>query len=412
MAETSRPRFFYGYIIVLATFCIMVMSGGLWVIFGIFFKPMLTEFGWSRATLSGASSLWAFVMTLFGLGGGRLTDKHGPRPVVTVCGLLLGLGFFLMSRISTVWQLYLVYGVVIGIGMSGLWIPMTSTMARWFVKRRVLMTAIILSGAGLGTVIMPPLATWLIDSFEWRTSYIAVGLVALLVVTSAAQFLRRDPAQTQQLPYSAAQAEAGNPSLQTEGLSLRRTIRVREFWLLCAVFICLWFSANVMWTHIVIHAIDLGVSAITAASIPAIMGGAGIAGRLIMGGAADRVGHKPILLTGFALLSLSLLWLLMTKELWGIYLFAVIFGFSLAGLATLEAPLIAGLFGLNSLGLILGSVELVATVFAAPSPMLAGHIFDTMDSYQLAFLICAVLGIIGVLLALLLRLPSSEGGKK
>ncbi len=274
------------------------------------------------------------------------------------------------------------------------------------------MTGITLSGVGIGTVIIPPIASRLISIYTWRASYIITGIIVLVLVTLAAQFLRSAPCQMGLLPYGENGLKQEDLMPRAKGFSLREAINTKQFWLFFTILFAFGFITQIIMVHIVIHAIDLGVSAITAASIPAIMGGAGIAGRLIMGGAADRVGHKPILPTGFALLSLSLLWLLMTKELWGIYLFAVIFGFSLAGLATLEAPLIAGLFGLNSLGLILGSVELVATVFAAPSPMLAGHIFDTMDSYQLAFLICAVLGIIGVLLALLLRLPSSEGGKK
>ncbi len=140
MIENRNPRFFYGYGMVLATFGIMVMAGGIWVSFGVFFEPMLTEFGWTRATLSGAGSLRMFIAALLGIAGGRLTDEFGPRPVVTVCGLFLGLGFFLMSRISTIWQLYLVFGVITGVGMSGLFVPLISTVARWFVKRRGMMT--------------------------------------------------------------------------------------------------------------------------------------------------------------------------------------------------------------------------------------------------------------------------------
>ena len=102
MIENRKPKFFYGYVVVLATFCIMVMAGGIWIIFGVFFEPMLTEFGWTRAMLSGAVSLRIFLATLLGIAGGRLTDKFGPRPITTVCGLFLGLGFFLMSRISTI----------------------------------------------------------------------------------------------------------------------------------------------------------------------------------------------------------------------------------------------------------------------------------------------------------------------
>ena len=411
MIENRKPKFFYGYIIVLIAFCISAMSGGIWVSFGVFFKPMLTEFGWTRAMLSGASSLRGFLMAFFGIGAGRLTDKFGPRPVVTACSLVLGLGFFLMSRISTIWQLYLVYGVITSIGTCGLFVPMISTVSRWFVKRRGMMTGIFLAGGGLGMIIVPPLATRLIITYGWRTSYTIVGLIAMIVIILATQFIKRDPAQIGQLPDGVDEVNAESLDLQVGGLSLRETIHTRQFWMLCAVFGCLWFSGMVVWVHIVIHAIDLGIPAISASNILAIMGGVGIAGRILMGSLADRIGHKPALLIGFTLMLASFLWLLVAKELWALYLFAGIFGFGYSCLLVLESPLTAKLFGLASLGVIVGSVEFVSMAFSAPSSVVAGYIFDIMDSYQLAFLICAGVSVMGLMLSLLLRPISEKGGE-
>jgi len=411
LIENRKPKFFYGYIVVAAAFCIMVMAGGIWVIFGVFFEPMLTEFGWTRATLSGAASLRVFLTTLFGIAVGRLTDKFGPRPVATVCGLFLGLGFFLMSRISTIWQLYLVFGVITGVGMCGLWVPMISTVSRWFVKRRGMMTGIVLSGASLGMIIMPPLATWLITTYGWRTSYTIVGLIAMIVIISATQFVKRDPAQIEQLPDGENRAKAESSDLPARSLSLREVIHTRRFWMLCAVFGCLWFSAMAIWVHIVIHAIDLGISAISAANIIAIMGGAGIASRILTGSLADKIGYRPTLLIGFTLMLVSFLWLLVAKELWALNLFAVIFSFGMAGLAVLEAPLIAKLFGLGSLSVIFGSVEFVSTTLSIPGAIVAGYIFDITGRYQLAFLICVGVSIIGLMLSLLLRPITNKGGE-
>ncbi len=411
MIENRKPKFFYGYIVVVATFCIMVISGGVWVAFGVFFESMLTEFGWTRAMLSGAASLQLFLMTLLGIAGGRLTDKFGPRPVVTVCGLFLGLGFFLMSRISTVWQLYLVYGVLTGIGMSGLWVPTLSTVSRWFVKRRGMMTGIALSGSGLGVLVMPLLATRLIITYGWRTAYIIIGVIAMIVVILATQFVKRDPAQIGQLPDGRNGVEAESLELPARSLSLGEVIHTRQFWILCAVFGSLWFSEMVIWVHIVIHAIDLGIPAISASNILVFMGGGGIAGRILIGSLTDRIGYKPVLLIGFTLMSVSFFWLLVAKELWALYLFAVIFGFGTAGLVVLGSPLIARLFGLGSLSVIMGSVEFVSTTLSIPSAIVAGYIFDVSGSYQLAFLICAGVSIIGLMLSLLLRPISEKGGE-
>ncbi len=411
MIENRKPKPFYGYVVVLATFCIMVMTGGISIAFGVFFKPMLTEFGWTRAVLSGAVSLRIFLITLLGIAGGRLTDKFGPRPVITVCGLFLGLGFFLMSRISTIWQLYLVFGVITGVGMSGLFVPTISTVSRWFVKRRGMITGIVLSGSSLGMMIMPPLATWLITTYGWRTAYTIVGLIAMIVIISATQFVKRDPTQVGQLPDGENEVKAESLDLPARSLSLREAIHTRQFWVLCIVFGSLWFSSMAIWVHIVIHAIDLGIPAASAANILAIMGGAGIAGRILIGSATDRIGYKPALLIGFTLVSASFLWLLVAKELWALYLFAAISGFGFSGLLVLEAPLTVRLFGLGSLGVIFGSVEFVSTILAIPSPIVAGYIFDIKDSYQLAFLICAGVSIIGLMLSLLLRPITNKGGE-
>ncbi len=403
MIENRKPKFFYGYVVVFATFCIMIMAGGIWSIFGVFFEPMLTEFGWTRATLSGAVSLRIFLGAFLGIAAGKLTDKFGPRPVVTAGVLFLGLGFFLMSRINTIWQLYLVFGMITGIGMCSLWVPAISTVSRWFVKRRGMMTGIVLSGASLGMIIMPPLATWLITAYGWRTAYIIIGLAAMIVIIPATQFIKRDPAQTRQLPDGENGVKVESLGLPAKSLPLRKAIHTRQFWTLCAVFGSLWFSSMAITVHIVIHAIDLGIPAASAANILAIIGGVGIASRIIIGSATDRIGHKPVLVMGFTLMVVSLLWLLVAKELWALCLFAVIFGFGFSGLVVLEAPLIAKLFGLGSLSVIMGSAEFVSATLSTPSAIVVGYIFDIMGSYQLAFLILAGVSIIGLTSSLLLR---------
>ncbi len=272
------------------------------------------------------------------------------------------------------------------------------------------MTGIVTSGMSLGMVIMPPLATGLIITYGWRTSYTIVGLVAMIVIISATQFVKRDPAQIRQLPDGENGVKATRLVLPTRSLSLREAIHTRQFWLVCAIFGSLWFSAMPIWVHIVIHAIDLGIPAISAANILVIMGGAGIAGRILIGSVTNRIGDKPTLLIGFTLMSASFLWLLVAKELWALNLFAVIFGFGIASLVVLQPALISGLFGLGSLSVIMGSVEFVSTTFSTPSAIVAGYIFDITDSYQLAFLIFAGVSIIGFMLSLLLRPITNKGG--
>ncbi len=269
---------------------------------------------------------------------------------------------------------------------------------------------IVLSGVSLGMIIMPPLATWLIITYGWRTAYTIIGLAVMIVIISATQFIKRDPAQIGQLPDGENGIKAESLDLPARSLSLREAIHARQFWTLCVIFGSLWFSSIAVTMHIVIHAIDLGIPAISAANILAIIGGAGIAGRIIIGGTADRIGHKPVLIMGFILMVVSFLWLLVAKELWAFYLFAVIFGFSFSGLVVLESPLMARLFGLGPLSVIMGSVEFVSATLSTPSAIVTGYIFDIMGNYQLAFLILAGVSIIGLMLSLLLRPITNKGG--
>ena len=152
---------------------------------------------------------------------GRLNDRLGPRIVITVGSVLLGSGYLLMSQVSAPWQFYLFWGVLLAIGMSSGFTPLTSTVARWFVKRRGMMTGIVAAGVGLGTIIMPPVASWLISSYDWRTSFLVIGITALALLILAAQFLKRDPSAIGQLPYGKNEANKENLTSDATGLSLR-----------------------------------------------------------------------------------------------------------------------------------------------------------------------------------------------
>ena len=411
MTGDKPPKFFYGYIVALAAFLIMVIAYGTFYCFGVFFKPVLIEFGWTRAATSGAYSLCCLLYGFLAIGVGRLNDRFGPRIVMTGCGLFLASGYLLMSQINAIWQLYLFYGVILGIGLSGMYVPLASTIPRWFVKRRGLMTGIVLAGVGVGTMVMPPLANWLNSSYGWRASYTIIGIIVLVLVILAVQFLKRDPSQLGLSAYGESEVKENRLGVEGGGFSLQMAIHTRRFWMLYAMFLCFGLSVQAITVHIVPHATDLEISAASAANILAIIGGVSIVGRIMIGSASDRIGNKLAVTTCFILMSVALLWLLVTKELWMFYLFAVVFGFAYGGWAALISLMVAELFGLSSLGVILGAVTFGLTIGEAIGPTLAGRIFDITSSYQLAFLICVGLSIIAIILALFLKPITRKGGE-
>jgi MFS family permease len=405
-----KPRVFYGYIVVVAAFFVMLLMWGIFFTFGIFFKPLSTEFGWTRAVTSGAFSLNWIIQGLLAIVAGRVNDRLGPRIMITVCGSILGLGYLLMSQISALWQLYLFYAVLIGIGMSGTFVPLTSTVARWFVKRRGMMTGIIVAGISIGGLLAPPVANWLISIYDWRVSYIILGSIALVVVVLVAQLLRRDPTQVRQMPYSENKEEMGLKG-GTEVASLKEATSTRQFWLIFSMFFCLGFCMFTMLVHIVPYATDLGFSAASAANILATVGGVGVIGRVVLGNVADRIGNRQVFIIGFVLMAAALFWLVPATEAWALYLFAAVFGFASAGCATSESPLVAEFFGLRSHGFILGVDNLGYCIGASVGSFLGGYIFDVTSSYHLAFLGSATISIIGLILSALLTPITGEHGK-
>ncbi|MBI2861129.1 MAG: MFS transporter [Chloroflexi bacterium] len=411
MAEFVRTCFFYGYVIVAAAFIVWMMAWGTSNTYGVFFTPLLEEFGWSRATIAGGRSVASGVIGLVGLVAGGLSDRFGPRMVLLILGSFLGIGYMLMSRVESVWQFYLVYGVVAGAGMGAIAVPVMATIARWFVKRRGMMTGFMQAGSGLGGMLLSPLAAWLILGYDWRFAFLAFGLMALVLVAMGSLVFKRDPSEIGQLPYGADTAVAGGHAghARGQGITLRESVRTSQFWMLGLMFLGFGFLRTTILVHIAPHANDLGFSLTQAASVLATMSGVGVISRIIIGRVADAVGYRRIFMGGYAVVAASALSLLGADEMWRLYLFAVAFGLSWGTLAVVRMPLLAEVFGVGSLGAILGAAEFAAEVGAVSGPFLAGWLFDVTGSYTPAFLSVAGAALLGLVMCWLLRPLAMKG---
>ena len=403
MIKNGKPKFFYGYVIVSAAFITMVIARGTVSSFGVFFESVLLEFGWTRAITAGAFSLNRLIPGFLAIGVGWFNDKFGPRLLVTTCGFLLGLGYLLMSQVSIIYQLYLVYGLIIGTGLSCYFIPLVSTTARWFVKRRGIMTGVVTAGVGTGTIIMPLVASWLISSYGWRFSYTILAIISFASIVLVAQFLKREPQSQGQLPDGNTEAEHKSLNLATDGFSIHRAIRTRQLWVLTVISLFQGFTLFAIIVHVVIHATGLGIPVISAATILALAGATNIVGRLGMGSAIDRIGSRLSLIIGFCIMLIALVWLQFAKELWMFYIFGVIFGFAWGGAGVQASTMVAELFGLKSHGVLLGVSSVGFSIGGTIGPILLGYIFDITGSYQLGFLILSIVNLMGLILALLLQ---------
>jgi MFS family permease len=399
--EVKKSKLFYGYTIILVSFFIQVVAWGVSNSFGVFFAPLIDEFGWSRATISGAASLCFIVHGSASILLGNLNDRFGPRLIMSFCGLFLGLGFLLIARVNSPWQLYLFYGLIVGLGLGGTDVIPLSTVARWFNKKRGMMSGVIKVGTGVGMLIMPFFITWLLKVYGWRTSFVVLGFIIMISIIILAQFLVRDPIQKSQ--FIDNKKNHSPEDLAEEGLTFSEAIRTRQLWTVCAIYFIILVCVYTILMHIVQHAIDLGISAPIAAGILATIGGVSISGRFLMGGAADKIGEKTALFICLLFLLTALVWLQAVKVLWMFYLFAIIYGFAHGGFFSLVSPLIAKLFGTKSHGLLFGIVIFCSTIGGAIGPFMAGYIFDITLSYKIVFLILAVLCIIALILTISLN---------
>ncbi len=383
--DNHANRFFYGYVVVAVCFAIQVVGWGIHNSFGIFFTPLIHEFGWSRASVAGAGSVSVLIHGIGSIIAGGMNDRIGPRRIMTGCGILMGAGYMLMSRVDTLWEIYLFYGLIVGIGVSGTDVVLLSTAARWFHTRRGIITGIIKVGTGLGMVVMPLFITLLLKNYPWRPTFFILGVVILVVYVLLAQLLVRDPALKNQYPDNAARTEHTGAPLREDGLSFREILRTRRFWTLCAITLLVVSCTYTIMMHIVPHLIDIGMSPAKAASVLSIVGGVSIIGRLTLGATVDKTGAKKALMIPISLLFTAICILIFAKSLWMFYLFAVIQGFAHGGFYALISPTVAEFFGTKEHGIILGAVIFSTTIGGSIGPFTAGYVFDLTRTYSVVF---------------------------
>ena len=406
-AATSGGLYFRGYPIIGACCLIQFLFLGALFSYGVLFPTLEAEFGWSRTALSGASSASFLLMGALVIAMGKINDIVGPRLLLSVTGILYGLGYLLLSQMESIWTLYLCFSLLVGIGMAAHDVGTLSTAARWFVTRRGLMTGVVKAGAGMGQLFMPLAVATLVATYDWRTACLVVGATVIIVSVLAAQILRRDPASVGQKAYG---AHTLPQSTEEYGLSLRQAIRTRGMWSLCLAKFADLFCLLTIIVHIVPYGIDQGLPAKTAAQVLATIGGASIFGRLAVGGAYDRFGGKLTLMACFSLLFFSLLFLQLTVSTQALFLFGAIYGLAHGGFFTVASPSVAEYFGTRAHGTILGAVFLSGSLGGTLGPILAGIWFDTMGSYSLAFIVLTGVSVGGFLTAC--TLPSTPRAKK
>ena len=387
----SKDKLFYGWVVVAVLFIVGITLYGIHFSFGFFFKSIESEFHLTRAATSAIASANLMIAGICAFVAGWVLDRYGPKTVILLMGIFAGLSLLLTSQTNSAWQLFITYSLLLSMGTGALYVVPTSTVSRWFNEKRGVALGVAGSGSGLGIVIMAPFATYLISNFDWRIAYIVVGLVAWLIVIPASRLLKRDPREIGALPDGvkspSKDTEVEEGGIKPTDFSLLQLFKTRSFWLILLIWLLFGSCLFLVFTHLVPHATDIGFSASEAAGVLSVMGGSAIVGRVLMGVMSDKIGRKLTPIIGTLLMAGSMLWLIWAKELWMLYLFALVYGFAYSGLSSSLGALIGDVFGLGRIGMIFGTLEVGWGIGAALGPAMGGLIFDYSSSYSAAFLI-------------------------
>ncbi len=355
--------------------------------YGVFLPILAETFGWSRGAIATALSINLMVGGLAGFGIGALADRHGPRVPLVLTVALAGTAFALVSTVRALWHLYLLVGLMGGIGMSSFYLLGASTVVRWFSDRRGLALALVFVGFNLGYISSGPLTAWLIATVGWRAAYAVLGGGCGLVTTLAALTVRV-PRATEADGAVGPPGRAATPSVShpaEPSFTLRQALVAPRQWGLNLSWLLLGGLTMMLTVHIVPFARDQGIGLAGASLALTGYGLGAVTGRLAGGAVSDRFGIFTTVRVGYVLQLAALLALILMPSRAVLLASLAVFGVGVAASDTMIMRAIPDVFGLSALGSIMGVLTLGWRFGAALGPAAAGFLYDLTGSYAVPF---------------------------
>lgn len=427
--ELKSSRIFYGWWVVGATLLLFILAYGVRGSFGIYLKPIAESLGWNRAAVSGAFSIYLMVYSVSAFMMGGLTDRYGPRFVMALGALFIGVGLILAGRVSAVWQWYFTYGVLTGIGCSAMYVPAAATISKYFIRKRGMALGIATAGCGLGPTLLNPLSYMLIEAYGWENALIqsgigvlAIGVVLPLIILRG-KGLPEDmgllPDGDRLLPA----LDTGDEGRERESLSidfgsaavsgkdesfrdytLGSALKTLPFWMFFIMYFSWTLIADgLIYVHLAAYLTDLGLSPATAAMALGYMNLNFTVSMVILGFIGDHINRRMLMLLLFSLQTVAMGWLLLESSTLMLYGFIIIYGVALGGIVPCSIGLLADIFGRKSISSILGAATIALGLSGLLGPWLAGYIFDITRSYNIVWQSSFVISLLGTVASYYIR---------
>nr|WP_031431363.1 MFS transporter [Methylomicrobium agile] len=402
--DSAPQRLHYAWIVLAVTFACLFFAATLRSLPGILMLALEHEFGWTRDTISGAAAL---NLLLFGISGpwlGRWMDLYGPKRVCLVSIALLALAAGACTIASELWQWYLLWGVMAGIGSGGTSIVLGSALInRWFTEHRGLALGVLGAAFSSGQLVFTPLLMQINMDFGWRpTLLLLAGLLGLLVLPLSAYWLADEPILKRCRPYGNAGNEIKH--VPADPRPMRKAIRQSQFWLLAGSFaICGFTTSGLFQTHLIPHGIEHGFTEMGMAVSLGLMGATDIVGTILSGWLCDRFDKSKLLAIYYGLRGLSLMGLLFVESIEQMLLFSMVYGLNWLSTVPATSALTADLFGKNNVGVVFGWICCAHQAGAALASYSAGYLHSRLGNYHLAFLCSGLFALLAVLMVVRIR---------
>ncbi len=417
-AALARRNIHYGWVMVAVTFFAALVTAGTVGAPGVFIVPLQQEFGWTTAEISSALSIRFILFGLMAPFAAALLNRYGLRNVTLTAQLIVVSALLGSLAMTKIWQLMLLWGVVIGIGTGMTALVLGATIAtRWFVGRRGLVVGILTASVATGQLVFLPLLATLTERLGWR---IALALVCVMLGVSALAVLlmmRDRPSDVGLRPFGDTGTEpiplapAATGSIFAAALgTLRDAARTRVFWILFATFFICGASTNgLVQVHLIPMCLDYGIPQVQAASLLAAMGVFDFFGTIVSGWLSDRYDNRWLLFWYYGLRGLSLLFLPFTDfSFYGLSLFAMFYGLDWIATVPPTVRLTAQRFGAERANLVFGWVFAGHQLGAGTAAFGAGLSRTVLATYLPAFFAAGALCIAAALMILLISRPAPK----